>query len=270
MICLNDLLGRQYRTYAHNYLKNYFRKLLLPLFIIGVISNSWSQGDTLFLPQKNGLFKENKMLKYSIVPASLLVAGILISDTDFEDNLQITIRNQVGDDYYNSIDDHTRNIPIAQMYLADLIGIKAKNHWFDQSKNLALSVLITDVLTLQLKKAVGKQRPDGTDSKSWPSGHTSHAFATATVLYEEFKNTSPVLAYSGYLFAIATGYFRMANNRHYLSDVLAGAGLGILVTKLVYKYDYLIPWNPFLKKSQMTLLPRYSEGTVGFHFVKKF
>ena len=230
-----------------------------------------AQTDTIPDAPKKTLFKENTFLKKSILPASLLFTGILLSDSDFEEDLQVNIRNGVGNDFFTSFDDHTRNIPIAQMYIADIAGIEARNHWFDQTKNLVISVLVTDFLTMRLKRATGKQRPDGDDDyESWPSGHTSHAFATATVFYEEFRDSSPVLAHSGYLFAATTAYLRMANNRHYLSDVLAGAGLGILVTKLVYRYEHLFRWNPFVKNKYMTLLPRYSEGTIGFHFVKKF
>lgn len=237
--------------------------VLLPSFTI-------AQTDSLMIPKKKGLFREGSFLKQSIVPASLLVTGIVLSDSDFEDGIQKSLQNALRNDFSTSLDDRTRNIPIAQMYIADILGVQARNHWFDQTKNMVISILLTDLLTMQLKKAAGKQRPDDTDFESWPSGHTSHAFATASVLYEEFKYSSPLLAYSGYLFAATTGFLRMANNRHFFSDVLAGAGVGILVTKLVYKYDYLIPWNPFLKKNNMALLPRYSEGTLGIYFVKKF
>ena len=253
-----------------NFRSSLLRYLLLGIFLVLFSTILSAQSDSLLIPQKKGWFKEGSFLKESIVPASLLVTGIIISDSDFEDAIQHSLQNALGNDFSTSFDDRTRNIPIAQMYIADIFGVQARNHWFDQTKNMVISILLTDLLTMQLKRAAGKQRPDDTDFESWPSGHTSHAFATASVLYEEFKHTSPLLAYSGYLFAITTGYLRMANNRHYLSDVLAGAGLGILVTKLVYKYDYLIPWNPFMKKQNMALLPRYSEGTLGFHFVKKF
>lgn len=281
MFSLIDLLHPIFRRfpasinkkYKYNFSKriaSFFKTLIISGFFVLFTPALSAQSDSLSIPQKKGLFREGSFLKQSIVPASLLVTGIVLSDSDFEDGIQQGLQNALGNDFSTSLDDRTRNIPIAQMYIADIFGVPARNHWFDQTKNMVISILLTDLLTLQLKRAAGKQRPDDTDFESWPSGHTSHAFATASVLYEEFKHSSPLLAYSGYLFAATTGFLRMANNRHYLSDVLAGAGIGILVTKLVYKYDYLIPWNPFLKKKNMVLLPRYSEGTVGLYFTKKF
>ena len=108
------------------------------------------------------------------------------------------------------------------------------------------------------------------DQYSFPSGHTSAAFASATVLYEEFKDTSPLLAYSGYLFASSTAYLRMANNAHWLSDVLFGAALGIGITKLVYHFDYLFDWNPFKVKENMNLIPLITSEGFGMALSIKF
>ncbi|MEO0573642.1 MAG: phosphatase PAP2 family protein [Bacteroidota bacterium] len=214
---------------------------------------------------------KGSFIKRAIVPTSLILGGALLSGSSFERNLQSDLRNELGSDFFTEIDDYTRFAPIAQMYIADLAGVKAKNHWFDQTKHLTISVVVNQILTGSLKRITKKQRPDGSSGlKSWPSGHTSLAFVSATVLYEEFKEESPILAYSGYVFAGATGFLRMANNRHWLSDVLAGAGLGILVTKLVYEFDGLFSWNPFLKSKDITFAPNYNEGALGFYFSKKF
>ncbi len=152
-----------------------FVRLQSTVFLLLVfIGMSWAQTDTIPDAPKNVMFKENTFLKKSILPASLVFTGILLSDSDFEKDLQLNIRKRVGDDFFTSFDDHTRNIPIAQMYIADIAGIQARNHWFDQTKNLVISVLLTDFLTMRLKRATGKQRPDGDDDyESWPSGHDS-------------------------------------------------------------------------------------------------
>ncbi|MGJ8735000.1 phosphatase PAP2 family protein [Zobellia laminariae] len=131
-------------------------------------------------------------------------------------------------------------------------------------------MILTDVFTRAIKKSVFKLRPDGSNNNAFPSGHTSITFASGAVVYEEFKNFSSLLAYSGYGFATLTGGLRMANNKHWVSDVLVGASLGILVTKLVYHFDYLFKWNPFIKAKDMSLVPRYSNGNVGLYFSKKF
>lgn len=211
------------------------------------------------------------LLRKSIIPITLITSGFLLSNSNFEKSLQIDIRNGLGNDFSLGIDDYIRYAPVVQLYTADLLGVESKNHWFDQTKNLVLSSLLTSGATYLLKGEINKQRPGDSDNfNSFPSGHTSLAFSTATVLFEEFKDTSPLLAYSGYVFAIGTGGLRMANNAHFFSDVLVGAGLGIIITKLVYHYEHLIPWNPFKKMKGVSFTPQYNDNGLGFYFSKSF
>lgn len=86
------------------------------------------------------------------------------------------------------------------------------------------------------------------------------------MLYEEFKDSSPILAWSGYSTTTLVGSLRIVNNRHWLSDVMVGAGLGILVTKLVYHFEPLKKWNPFKKSKEITLAPTVSGDHVGVYF----
>ncbi len=213
---------------------------------------------------------KNDLAKKAILPGSLLLVSLLLTDTDFEKEFQEDLREGLGNDFNTSLDDYTRYVPIAQLYIADIAGVQAKNHWFDQTKNLVISAGLTQLITSGLKKAIYKERPNQFNAEAFPSGHTSNAFANATVLYEEFKETSPFLAYSGYGFATATGALRVMNNKHWVSDIFVGAALGIMVTKLVYHFDYLIPWNPFKKKNDFVLLPSYADGAVGIHLQKRF
>ncbi len=239
-------------------------KIIIAICALTMVANVSAQKDsTISIPKKT-------LLKKSIAPLSLITAGILLSDSSFEKSLNTTTRNWVGNDFKTSIDDYTRYAPVATMYIADLAGVQSKNHWFDQTKNMALSMLITDLITKAIKRGVYKIRPDRSNDNAFPSGHTSVAFASGAVAYEEFKHSNPVLAYSSYGFASITGGLRMANDKHWVSDVLVGAGLGILVTKIVYHFDYLFKWNPFLKSKNSVLVPNYSEGTVGLYFSKRF
>jgi len=209
--------------------------------------------------------KKRSLLKKSIVPASLISVGLIINNSDFEKNLQENLRNSVGNDYQVSIDDYLIFVPIVQMYAADALGMEAKNHWFDQTKNLFISNAISAGITELLKNLIVKTRPDGT-TQSFPSGHTSFAFTNAAVLQNEFQETSVFYAYSGYAFAATTGVFRMLNNRHYLSDVLVGAGIGIFITQLVYHFEPFKNFNPFKKSKNISLFPQYKESTYGFYF----
>lgn len=213
---------------------------------------------------------KNALAKKVILPGSLALIGLLLTDGDFEKDFQANLREGLGNDFNTSLDDYTRYVPIAQLYIADIAGIRAKNHWFDQTKNLVLSAGLTQLITGGMKKAIYKERPNQFNADAFPSGHTSNAFANATVLYEEFKDTNAFLAYSGYGFAMTTGALRVMNNKHWVSDVFMGAAIGIAVTKLVYHFDYLFRWNPFKKKNDFVLLPSYTEGAVGIHLQKRF
>ena len=81
---------------------------------------------------------------------------------------------------------------------------------------------------LGTKYAVGRQRPQGNSHNSFPSGHTATAFLGAELLDLAYGERYPLLASFGYLTASLTAYGRILNNRHWGSDVLAGAAAGIL------------------------------------------
>ena len=236
----------------------------LPIILILALGNLSAQTDS---TRSNS---RSTLLKKSILPLSLMATGVLLSDSGFEKSLNTTTRNWVGNGFGTNLDDYTRYAPVATLYLADIVGIQAKNHWFDQTKNLALSMVLTDIFTKAIKRGVYKIRPDGSNENSFPSGHTSLSFASGSVVFEEFKNSSPLVAYTGYGFSIATGTLRMANNKHWVSDVFVGAAIGILMTKLVYHFDYLFKWNPFLIAKDISFLPRYSDGEIGFYLSKRF
>jgi membrane-associated phospholipid phosphatase len=160
-------------------------------------------------------------------------------------------------------------MPIAELYIADLAGIKSKNHWFDQTKYLGFSNIISAGLTLGLKHLTQKTGPNKLPF-SFPSGHTTFAFTNATVLYNEFSESYPLLAYSGYAFATTTGTLRLMHNEHWLSDVLLGAGIGIMAAHLVYYIEPLKNFNPFLKSENITLTPLIKENRYGLYFGYQF
>jgi membrane-associated phospholipid phosphatase len=86
--------------------------------------------------------------------------------------------------------------------------------------------------TALLKEAVGRERPNGQDTRSFPSGHASNAFALATVAERHYGWKIGVPAY---LLAGVVGASRVEQNKHYLSDVFAGATLGYIVARTVVR-----------------------------------
>ncbi len=246
-------------------MKNIFDQKKIVLIIIIIVGSVLSASS-----QTTDSLKNRKLLINSIAPVALITSGLLINNSSFEKQFQEDIRNRVGNDFHNSIDDYTQYIPIAELYIADVLGVKSKNHWFDQTKYLFISNLISGIITHGLKNSIYKTRPDGSANNSFPSGHTSFAFTNATVLFYEFQDSSPLLAYSGYAFSTTTATFRVLNNKHWVSDVLVGAGIGILVTNLVYYFEPFKNFNPFINSDKFTLVPVMNRGKYGAYFSYAF
>jgi membrane-associated phospholipid phosphatase len=106
---------------------------------------------------------------------------------------------------------------------------------------ITMSIVTAAVVTDLLKMAVGRTRPSSTDNAydfapfsgddSWPSGHTTVAFAMATSVGDEIGSTPVSIVL--YTAAGLTGWSRINDNRHWFSDVLAGAAIGITSAKLM-------------------------------------
>jgi membrane-associated phospholipid phosphatase len=99
-----------------------------------------------------------------------------------------------------------------------------------------------------LKRIVNRERPNGSNRRSFPSGHTATAFIAAEFLHQEFGHLSPWISIAGYTTASATAYLRLYNNEHWLGDVLAGAAIGMASTKLVYWINKSLASRPKDKK----------------------
>jgi hypothetical protein len=102
------------------------------------------------------------------------------------------------------------------------------------SYDLLDAFLVNWAYTTAVKSAVGRERPNGEDEKSFPSGHASNAFALAAVLDRHYgwKAGGPA-----YALASAVAVSRLQRNKHYLSDVLAGATLGYVVGRTVVRVN---------------------------------
>jgi membrane-associated phospholipid phosphatase len=94
------------------------------------------------------------------------------------------------------------------------------------------ALILSGAETEVLKLTVRRLRPDRTDLDAFPSGHTSGSFALATVAASRWGWPAAVPAY---LTAGFVGYSRIEKNKHYLSDVLFGAGLGIACGRSIHK-----------------------------------
>jgi membrane-associated phospholipid phosphatase len=183
--------------------------------------------------------KDKVSYKQFIAPTALITAGTLLLNTALNDELQTNTNNFFGEAFHTATDNYLPFIPVAQIYLGKSFGFKPRNDFQHQTINIIVANAIGASVFTTLKYTVKEERPDQSDDLSFPSGHTSIAFTNAALLYYEYKDSNVWYASSGFLFATATGILRIANNRHYTSDVLTGAGIG-LASGLIVSY-----WNPF-------------------------
>lgn len=173
-----------------------------------------------------------------IAPIVLIGGGLAINNQSFKDK-QLTYRQENFPNFNNKIDDFMQLVPEGAVFALDWIGVKSK-HSFGDKVGLMLTGGIIMLGTVNaLKYTTDQIRPDNSSANSFPSGHTANAFFGAAVLAEEYKDQSIIYPIAGYTVATATGVFRILNNRHWASDVLVGAGIGILSAKAAY---VVYPW----------------------------
>ena len=208
-------------------------KLLIALTLLLSFIGNAQQKDSIYS------FNDNLSYKHFIIPATLITSGLVLKNAPMNKNLQGDIRKILGTDFHTKIDNYLQFEPILQIYGGRYLGFKPKNDFLHQTINIAVSNAIMGGIVQTMKHTFKEERPDGTDELSFPSGHTATAFTNASLLFYEYKDANIWYASSGYLFATATGFLRIANNKHYTSDVLAGAGIGTAVG-LAVSY-----WSPF-------------------------
>lgn len=111
------------------------------------------------------------------------------------------------------------------------LGALVQNPRMQQfGRDASESLLMATVLVTGLKYAVGRERPDGSNNQSFPSGHSITAFCFAPVVWKYWGWEAGA---SAYLFGTVTGLARVEGYHHYLSDVIAGATLGIVIGNAV-------------------------------------
>lgn len=201
-----------------------------------------------------------------IFPATLISYGMMslnnkpLLKLDWSTKTELLEHNPK---FVAKVDNYLQYTPLAGMYSLDLMGIKGRNSVQDQTFIALLSAGFTTAIVQGLKSNTGRMRPNGSSYNSFPSGHTATAFAAAELLHQEFKDQSPWIGYAGFAVATATGTLRMYNNKHWFSDVVAGAGFGILSTKLSYLVYPYFKRMLGLNQRNFQATPLYQNGAGG-------
>lgn len=240
---------------------------LLPLGIYA------QDGDSLYLKSNRISFLEaippvkgNKAAMI-IAPIAYIGYGFLSFDSDPLENFDHFISDDLREDHAGSfthIEDQLQFVPVASVYALGMLGVKGKSNFVDKSAMYFISNALTGFTVKFIKKQTHKLRPDGSDHMSFPSGHTASAFVAAEFMSQEYKDVSPWYGIAAYGVATATGGLRIANNKHWFSDVVAGAGVGILSTKLTYLAYPLIKRKLFKNQTDLLIVPAYQPGFVSF------
>ena len=211
-----------------------------------------------------------------IPPAAFITYGILslevkgIRQVDYNVYDDLIRKNPT---FRNHIENYLQYAPAALVYGLNLAGVQGKNTFIDRSALFLISEVIAQGTTFATKRIISRERPDRTDNYSFPSGHTANAFAAAEFMAQEYAEKSPWYGVIGYSFATATAVLRVYNRDHWFSDIITGAGVGILSTKAAYLLYPLVRNSLFRVKNtdkSSLIIPTYQNGTAGFALVKRF
>ena len=178
-------------------------------------------------------FKPESFAQRSLVPIGLLATSILYNDNDLDKRI-------VQQGPLKSPPMESANIlqytPAGILYLLKVAGVPSRSDWPRMITAHGASIVVQTAITNAIKYTINRERPDGRGFNSFPSGHTATAFMCAQMLHKEYGETlSPWISVAGYGIAATTGIFRVIANRHWCSDVLGGAAIGIFSTELAYE-----------------------------------
>lgn len=186
--------------------------------------------------------ESNFKLGEIIMPLSLIGVGTLGFVEPIK-NSRYEVRdflNEWRGDHRVRVDDYLQYVPLASVYGLSLLGVEAKHNYVDRTLELATSYLALGAIVNGIKYTVREPRPDGSANNSFPSGHTATTFMGAELVRIEYGEEHPWIAFGAYTIATAVGALRVYNERHWFTDVFAGAGVGMLSARIGH---WLLPYT---------------------------
>ena len=190
--------------------------------------------DTAINKEKHGQYFKPVTL---IVPGTFAVYVALKPAISGIRNLDNDIMAQMKNNHPNfhtHADDYLMWEPSASLYVMDAFKVKTKHTFKEHLLLDAGSIVITGGIGYVMRQVSGHISAYNSQGTEFPSGHTANAFRGAEIIHQELKDDHKLLSYSGYLVATSVGVLRIYNKDHLLTEVLAGAALGMLSTKLTY------------------------------------
>ena len=189
--------------------------------------------------------------KQLILPGALIVAGTFgVYNRTFK-KLDMNIKNRMDHlrgNHFIHVDDYIQYLPALTYLTLGSIGINSKHGFKERIVVEATAYTTMTALTNIGKYSFKEKRPDSNARNSFPSGHTATVFTGAELMREEYGFDMGIGAYT---IAVCVAFLRLYNGRHWLNDVIAGAGVGILSARIGYwmlplyqrwfKWDNLYP-----------------------------
>ena len=197
-------------------------------------ANTWKPDFAFFKSRtKEGLKPYKFMDDMTFAGVPLFIAGIIAKSE--KNAFKQQTKHSLITNFKTGIDDYTQFFGPAAVVGLKLGGYEGRSDWPRLLASAGMGYGIMALLVNTIKNSAKEMRPDGSTANSWPSGHTATAFVGATLLHKEYGLTrSPWFSVAGYGVATATGVMRVLNNRHWISDVLSGAGIGMVSGELGY------------------------------------
>ncbi|MDE5857738.1 MAG: phosphatase PAP2 family protein [Muribaculaceae bacterium] len=257
------------------------KKLIIFLiFLTNVIVNAQANrlSDTMYLVSQDSTVSyiisqaENKMdfsqntirstnfnAKQLILPGCLIALGTI--GTYSNPLKRETIRDYMDDlrgKRYFRADDYIQYLPAVTYLTFGSIGIKSKHSFKERLAVGVTSYLVMTALVNIGKYTIKEKRPDSNSRNSFPSGHTATVFTGAELMREEYGLGMGLGAYT---VAVGVAFLRIYNGRHWINDVIAGAGIGILSARIGYwmlpLYQRWFKWDDSCSNI-MAISPSYS------------
>jgi membrane-associated phospholipid phosphatase len=219
-------------------MKIFYSRLFAVIVTLFFFVASASAQDTIVVHYP-GPVPPGKYLKPSavILPTAMVLYGALKPSISGIRTLDDQVWNSIQTNhasFHTTADDYLMWAPTASIYLMDALHLKTKHSFTEHLILDAGSLVIAGGAGLVMRKISKGIDVYNTRGTKFPSGHTTNVFRGAEIFHQELKQSNNVLSYSGYLVATGVGVLRLYNKTHQLTEVLAGAGLGILSSKLTY------------------------------------
>ncbi len=194
-----------------------------PDFVLLALDEASFQADSLCGAASSSPFRPTQL----IAPTALIGTGIVVhcfAHESLDGRLNSTFQSW-SNGRRAGIDDYLQYIPGIAYVGLTFTGVPCKEGFVDRMAEGFVAYIAYAAITRTMKGLINSPRPNGRDNKSFPSGHTGTAFVGAELVR---MNYGWGWGAGAYVIAVSVATMRMYNEAHWLSDVLMGAGIGIL------------------------------------------